>query len=51
MEENVVEEIVKERIKNSNIFNDNEQDIILKDISLYAKIYMLGIVDSKVDEI
>lgn len=47
MEENVVEEIVKERIQNSNIFNDNEQDTILKDISLYAKIYLLGIIDSE----
>lgn len=47
MEENVVEEIVKERIKNSNIFNDSEQDTMLKDISLYAKIYLLGIIDNK----
>lgn len=38
MEENVVEEIVKERIKDSNIFNDNEQDTISKDILLYSKI-------------
>lgn len=51
MEEYVVEEILKERIKNSNIFNDSEQDKILKDISLYAKIYLLGIMDSKISEI
>lgn len=47
MNNKTIEEIVKERIKDSNIFNNNEQDTILKDISLYAKIYLLGIMDSK----
>ena len=42
-----LEEVLKERINSSNIFNDKEKDIILYSISLYVKIYLLGIIDGK----
>lgn len=47
MEKDMLEKILKERINNSNEFNGNEQEIILDNISLYTKIYLLGIIDSR----
>ena len=41
-----LEEVLKERINSSNIFDDKEKDIILHSISLYVKIYLLGLLDA-----
>ena len=51
MNENTIEELLKERVRNSEILEDKEQDVILKNVSMYAKIYLLGIVDGKTVEI
>ena len=42
-----LEEVLKERINSSNIFNDKEKDIILYSISLYVKIYFRAFRNSK----
>lgn len=47
-----MEKILEERIKlNAEIFNVREVETILHDISIFAKIYLLGIVDAKKIEI
>ena len=45
VEELCMEEMLVERVKSNYMFNEKEQDIILKNISLYSKIYLLGIID------
>ena len=43
-----MKEILEERIKlNAEIFNEREVETILHNISIFAKIYLLGIVDTK----
>lgn len=41
-----MEELLKERIKaNVRIFNKKEVETVLHNINIFAKIYLLGIVD------
>lgn len=49
MEEYVVEEIVKERITNNlKIFNEKELQVIKNNVNIVMKIYLLGIIDTKI---
>lgn len=48
MEKNLVEEILKERVETNNrIFTAEESNNIFKNITLYSKVYLLGILDTK----
>ena len=43
-----VEKILKERINdNSAMFNSSEIEMIIKNINLFSKVYLLGIIDNK----
>lgn len=48
MEKKLVEEILKERVETNNrIFTAEESNNIFKNITLYSKVYLLGILDTK----
>lgn len=48
MEENIVEEIVKERIKeNKELFNKDEYNILEGNINLTKKMYILGFMNAR----
>lgn len=43
-----IEEVLKERInENNSLFSDEEKRRILNELNIFAKIYMLGIIDYK----
>lgn len=44
----VLNEVFKERIIKSNIFNKKEQETIEKNYLLFKKCYCLGILDKKI---
>lgn len=57
VEENVIENetktnlenLIKERVnKNRKIFNENETKMILTNIKLISKVYLLGLLDNKI---
>ena len=41
-----LEEVLKERINSSNIFDDREKEMISNNLSLCIKMYLLGILDA-----
>lgn len=41
-----LEEVLKERINSSNIFDDKEREMISDNLSLYIKMYLLGLLDA-----
>ena len=48
MEENIVEEIVKERIReNKELFNKDENNILEGNINLAKKMYILGFINAR----
>ncbi len=48
MEENIVEEIVRERIKeNRTLFNNEEYNILEENINLVKKMYILGFINAR----
>lgn len=48
MEKNIVEEIVKERIKeNKALFNNREYNILEENINLAKKMYILGFINAR----
>lgn len=48
MKENIVEEIVKERIKeNKELFNKDEYNILEGNINLAKKMYILGFINAR----
>ncbi|HJJ07562.1 MAG TPA: hypothetical protein OIM35_08170 [Clostridiaceae bacterium] len=48
MKENIIEEIVKERIKeNKALFNKDEYNILEGNINLAKKMYILGFINAR----
>ena len=48
MEENIVEEIVRERIReNKELFNKDEYNILEGNINLAKKMYILGFINAR----
>lgn len=48
MEENIVEEIVRERIReNKMLFNNEEHNILEENINLAKKMYILGFINAR----
>ena len=45
MEEQSINNLFKNRLKESNIFNDEEIKLIEENIMLYEKCYHLGLID------
>lgn len=44
-----LENLIKERVnKNRKIFNENETKMILTNIKLISKVYLLGLLDNKI---